>query len=309
MAMFPYTLNVLRTAIYYDMFDYPLREDDVFSKIVYSDFTREDARGALEQLVKDGVLCESRSFYFLPGKEETVDRRLRMEEHAQGMWNMARRVTRFLVSKFPFVRAVFVSGTLSKGVTDDTSDIDFFIITEPGRLWLCRTTLVLFRQTVLLNRRKFFCTNYFLSEDHLEIEDKNLFTAIEIAHLKPVYNMEMYDRFMQANQWIAYFLPNYKFIANPFAPLPASGSLARTCLEWPLNNGLGNKLDLWLMKRMERFWAKKFKTLSGEKRDLMFRCRRYSSKNHVYDYQTILLDKYNKRLKSYDAEANNLILT
>lgn len=307
--MTPHMLNVLRTALYYDMFNHPLNVEDVYGKIVYSAFTREEAQIALNDLVQAGLLCESRGFYFLPGKEATVLKRLQMEAHARDLWNTARRVTRLLLSKFPFVRAVFVSGTLSKGVTDDESDLDFFILTEPRRLWLCRTTLVLFRQTVLLNNRKYFCTNYFLSRDHLEIEDKNLFTAIEIAHLKPVYNTALYDRFMQANRWVAYFLPNYTFIPNSFKPLPPSGSGARALLEWPLSNALGAKLDYWLMKKMEGFWAKKYKTLSCDKRNLMFRCKPYSSKNHVYDYQSILLDKYNQRLKSYDAELNNLILS
>ena len=63
------------------------------------------------------------------------------------------------------------------------------------------------------------------------------------------------------------------------------------------------------MKRMEAFWAKKYNDLSYEKRSLLFRCKRYSSKNHVYDYQTLLLDKYNQRLKCYNAEVNDLILS
>src|SRR5690606_3777846 len=86
-----------------------------------------------------------------------------------------------LISQFPFVRGVMASGSLSKGYADEKSDIDFFIITIPNRLWIARTLLVLYKRIFLLNSHKFFCVNYFVDEKHLGIEEKNLFTATELA--------------------------------------------------------------------------------------------------------------------------------
>ncbi len=41
-----------------------------------------------------------------------------------------------VIANFPFIQAVFISGSLSKHVMKPNSDIDFFIITKPDRLWL-----------------------------------------------------------------------------------------------------------------------------------------------------------------------------
>jgi hypothetical protein len=293
----------LRTIIYYDIFNYPLKENEIFAKLVYSNITTDNLHNALEFLVNEKILCFNKGFYLLTGKDSIVDRRLLMEHHAKWMWKIARIVTH-LICKFPFVRGVFVSGSLSKGVTDSKSDIDFFVITKPERLWISRTSLVLFKKIFLFNRYKFFCTNYFISEDRLEIEDKNLFTAIEIAHLKPVYNVGLYNKFMEANSWIKSFLPNYTFIDKEgFNPISLNGNImSRKVFELFLDNELGNKFDVWLMKKQEKYWEKKYKNLSYEKRDLLFRCRRYSSKVHGYDFQTVLLEKYNERLKGYNVE-------
>ena len=71
------------------------------------------------------------------------------------------------ISKFPFVAAVGVSGSLSKGYYDSDSDIDFFIITQHNRLWICRTLLMVYKKIFLLNSRKYFCPNYFISSEQL----------------------------------------------------------------------------------------------------------------------------------------------
>ena len=67
----------------------------------------------------------------------------------------------------PYVRGVFISGQLSRYIADQKSDIDYFIVTEPERLWIVRTLFVLFRRTFLLNNRKYFCTNYYVTTEKL----------------------------------------------------------------------------------------------------------------------------------------------
>ncbi len=114
-----------------------------------------------------------------------------------------------LISRFPFVRAVLASGSLSKGYMDEKSDIDFFIITAPHRLWIARTLLVLYKRLFLGGSHKHFCVNYFVDEDHLEIEEKNLFTATELATVLPLYGAEQYKSLIKTNGWVRDFFPNY----------------------------------------------------------------------------------------------------
>ena len=113
-------------------------------------------------------------------------------------WKIAQFMAH-IIKRFPFVRGIFISGSLAKWNVSTQTDIDFFIITKRGRLWLTRSALIAFKKFFLLNSKKFFCLNYFITDDHLEIEDRNIFTAIEIASVKPIFNLELYLKFLEAN--------------------------------------------------------------------------------------------------------------
>ena len=67
---------------------------------------------------------------------------------AKNIYQKALTVSR-LISKFPYVEGVGISGSLSKGYYDDDGDIDFFIITSPKRLWIARTFLILYKKLFL----------------------------------------------------------------------------------------------------------------------------------------------------------------
>ena len=84
---------------------------------------------------------------------------------------------------FPFVRGVFLSGSISKGFMSESDDIDYFIITAPGRLWLTRTLLILFKKIFLFNSFRNFCLNYFIDSENLYIPEHNRYTATEIVFL------------------------------------------------------------------------------------------------------------------------------
>ncbi len=90
---------------------------------------------------------------------------------------------------------------------DERSDLDFFIITAPNRLWIARTLLVLYKRVFLANSHKHFCVNYFIDEKHLEIEEKNLFTATELATVIPLYGSKQYENLQGVNSWLARILP------------------------------------------------------------------------------------------------------
>src|SRR5690606_20772121 len=123
---------------------------------------------ALNNLIKQGIVFNLDGFFSLQNQKELVTRRLNGNHKAQWFLKKAKKWSNFIGS-FPFVRGVFISGSLSKNFMTADSDVDYFIITKPGRLWLARTLLVVFKKIFLLNSRKFFCVNYFIDENHLEI--------------------------------------------------------------------------------------------------------------------------------------------
>ncbi|MEE9187683.1 MAG: hypothetical protein V3U10_06535 [Bacteroidota bacterium] len=159
--------HIFKTMLYYDIFSYPLKLEEIFTYLPCNSVHTDDVRNELSSLIDEQLILEHQGYYFLRHRDRAiVDRRLNMELHAGRSWKIARFMTA-IIKRFPFIRAVFVSGDLSINVSDDGSDIDFFVVTEHNRLWIARTLLVIFKKIVLLNRRKFFCNNYYLSETTL----------------------------------------------------------------------------------------------------------------------------------------------
>ena len=86
-----------------------------------------------------------------------------------------------MLFQFPFVRGVFISGSLSKRCAAEKEDVDYFIVTSANRLWIARTIMHLYKKlTYLRGRQDRYCMNYFIDEEALEIKEKNIFTAVEM---------------------------------------------------------------------------------------------------------------------------------
>ena len=199
--------EVLRTLLYYDLFHYPLTSQQLFTFFPTNSLTFNEFYKKMQEEFLQESVAEKGGFVFLQ-EQEDIERRKRNEANAIPMMRIARFVTH-IIKRFPFVRAVFLSGELSKNISSDNGDIDYMIVTEKNRLWICRTLLILFKKIFLLDNKKYFCVNYFIDEDHLELNEKNIFTATEIAHLKPLHNFELFSRYIQANKWIKNFFPNF----------------------------------------------------------------------------------------------------
>ena len=157
-------LETLKTILYFSIFRYPLRIEEIHSYTNYESVT--DTEKELEHLIAEKILIKVDDFYVYGSDLDSVIKRLRGNMYAGRALRIAQKKAKF-IAKFPFVRAVGVSGSLSKGYYDNESDIDFFVITEPNKLWLCRTFLMLYKKIFLLNSRKYFCINYFISTSQL----------------------------------------------------------------------------------------------------------------------------------------------
>lgn len=167
-----------------------------------------------------------------------MDRRLEGNQLASQRMTDARKYAS-IAANFPFVRAV-LSGSLSKHVMKPDSDIDFFIITAPEKLWVCRALLTAYKKLLLGNSHRNFCLNYFIDSNNLEIPDKNIFTATEIVFLLPMYNYSLYEKFMAKNKWVDTEFPNFKLRPQEFAiqPIPS-----KKIGEYIFDNRFGTFID------------------------------------------------------------------
>ena len=287
-------ISILKPLCYFDVFNHPLKREELLQlcdkTIKGSNFDQ-----TLKTLVKKKVCFESNNYYSINRNvDKIVKERKEKEALAQSYLKKLPFYTR-IIKSFPFVRGVSISGSLSKGVMYDKGDIDYFIVTKKNRLWVCRTLLILFKKICLLNSRKYFCVNYFVDEDNTEILDQNIFTAIEITHLIPVYGADVVQRMKAKNDWTKQFFPNHS-AQNYFLPIEGSGLFKRTA-ESLFSGGFAEKLDLYLMKITHRRWSKKFKSFHPDKLELTMRSNRGISKHHPSDFQTKVLAGYKKRIE------------
>lgn len=292
---------ILRTLLYFELFTYPVTAEEVFDYLVCITPAEEpqksklEIREKLDVLVKTGRIYRFGVFYQTLNEPGWEPQRLDWNRRADEFLPIARRMSR-LIYAFPFIRGVFVSGSLSKHCMNADSDIDFFLITAPGRLWLARTLLVLFKKTFLFNSHKYFCVNYFIDTQHLEIEEKNLYTAIETVTLLPLQGLDWYTRFCAANPWARQYFPNFPSRLNAENTIQRPGFFKKLG-EWLLNGCFGTWLDIQSMRITVAYWRRKFSHFDPETFDNALKSRRYVSKHHPLYFQKKVLEAHEQRVK------------
>ena len=280
---------------YFEIFQYPLSREELFRFANCPDLPISEFDAKLDELIEEGAVFAFGPFFQTRNEPAWEARRYDLNRRADAFLPVARHMAR-LIGAFPFVRAVFVSGSLSKHCMPADGDIDYFLITEPGRLWLARTLLVLFKKLFLLDSHKYFCVNYFIDTEHLEIEDKNLFTATETLTLLPLYGQEWFERFSAANGWAQTYLPNYPWRRDE-AALPHRRGFLKRCLEGLLNGRLGAWLDTRVMRLTVAYWRRKFRQFDQRTFDHALRSRRYVSKHHPLNFQRKVMAAYAERVR------------
>lgn len=247
---------ILQTLVYADLFDYPLTPHEV---VRYLGVSAEPATivAQLNRSAASGMVVCHNGYVALPGRAELFDLRARRELAAARQWPAARRYARWL-ALVPFVRMVAVTGTLAVNNVEAADDIDLFIVTRPGRLWLCRALVVLLVRLAALAGDD-LCPNYFLSEQHLAFDDHTLFTAREVTQMVPLYGADAYWRIRQLNTWVETYLPQAGDQPQPnhhrgrrhqtwIEPGPLERAIKRTA-EALLGGALGAQLERWEMQR------------------------------------------------------------
>jgi hypothetical protein len=295
---------LLLTLLYFDLFRYPLSSKEINDNCHLFITALPETEAALNDLLDKGIIGKEDNYYFIGNDNSIVKRRKEGNALADKTLVIAYRFSR-LIASFPFVRGVYLSGSLSKGFMDKESDVDYFIITSPQRLWICRTLLVLFKKALLLNSKKYFCVNYFVDTNNIEIPDKNIFTATELAFIHPTYNYSLYEQCMEANSWIKEFYPNKKLRQNK--NIAAENFLFKNGLEKMLKGKLGEKLEDWCFRLTLNHWQKKFKDFDKDQFDLHLRTKKNVSKHHPQGYQTKVLNAYQQKIKDFELTHNILL--
>lgn len=288
---------ILRTILYADVFHFPMRAEEIHHFLIYDrrvGFAAVNHTLATSPRLARNLCCEQ-GYYALADRSDIIALRLHRESATGDLWNEALRYGRWL-ARLPFVRMVALTGALAMHNADRDDDLDYMLVTEPGRVWLARLMAVALVRVVKL-RGQLLCPNYVVAADALDQTRHDLFIAHEIVQMIPLYGQAHYDALRSANLWASDLLPN---AAAPYHPAPTTPDgrgwrLAKSLLERLLGGRIGDRLETWEYRRKLRRFAEALQTPHSAA-ELDSR----QVKGHFNDYGHHVMQAYYERLRAYD---------
>jgi hypothetical protein len=300
-------LHILKTLAYFDVFHYPLTNEEIkdFCTLQSSQDLIDEQ---LQQLVEEEIVYKLDEFYSLQDNLFLAVRRHNGNKKAKEEMTKALKASAILY-KFPFVEGLALSGSLSKNYADENSDIDFFIITKANRLWIARTlTHVFYKFALMMGRQRLFCMNYYVDEKGLEIEEKNIFTAMEIVTLIPVQGSGHVKSFINTNNWAKEYFPEKQL--SYFGTGETKKGWLRRVIEKILSERIGNAVDNWLMKITARHWQKKDETKNVNAKGICMGmlAGKHFSKPDPKNFQHKILEQYDNKVDEILSRVNKKLL-
>src|SRR5260370_38541268 len=241
---------VLSTLIYADLFDYPMTDSEIQRYLIGEAATTPRVTALLDG---DAGLRRhvdrTGDWVHLAGRSHLAKVRRERASVSAGLWPIARHYGA-RIARLPFVRLVGVTGALAMNNAAVDDDIDLFILVQPGRLWLCRL-LILAVVRLAARRGTELCPNFLISTDHLQLSERNLFTAHEVSQMVPLTRTPWYDAFLDANGWVRDFLPN-AFVEESTEEALLDRRSAKHVVTGLLATRLFDPVERWEMERKVR---------------------------------------------------------
>jgi hypothetical protein len=240
--------SVFHTLAYADVFDYPLTAPEVYRYLTSTKGTMEEVTRALSD---ESLFSQTGEYFTLCGREEIVESRKRRAQVAARLWRKAIRYGRIIAS-LPFVKMVAITGSLAMNNTDEGKDIDYMIVTTPNHLWTCRALSLLIARFAKLEGVN-LCPNYLITTNALELKERSLYVAHELAQMIPISGVEIYHEIRHRNEWVDNYLPNASGMTDDGIGLVKKFSTIQRVLEMFFSLPFGRWLEKWEMNRkMER---------------------------------------------------------
>lgn len=197
--------RAIRVIVFFDLFDFPLTVLEVKREIG----DQISFRALRSLLLDDKRLGEKRGFFFLAGRDQLVAIRQKRHNYAKRKQKIAQRFSQ-VFAWLPWIRYVALANVIGHNNLRDSSDIDLFIITSPGRLWLSRLyctglAKILRMRPTRQTKRDRLCLSFYISSDQLDI--RSLYLAGGDPYFEKwqknlilLYNKkETYSDFLAAN--------------------------------------------------------------------------------------------------------------
>ncbi|MCL4418809.1 hypothetical protein M1146_01760 [Patescibacteria group bacterium] len=282
---------ILKTLLYSDIFDYPLKEFELFRFLIEEKKTEKKTFLANIKGKNANVIFKN-GFYCISGRESIIVKRLSREKESLTKLTLAQKIIN-RISLFPTILFIGVSGALAMKNAEKEDDIDLFVVVRENTVWVSRLFLVLFlkamgkyRKRGVKNVANKICLNMLLDESQLAIPvlRQNLYSAHEVIQLMPIFDRQgVYKKFLDKNKWVEKFLPN---------SISAKENQAKKKEE------IFNFPAIKLFKLLEPF-AKKFQLIVMRKYITIEIVSDNFLAFHPFDYRKYVLGEYEKRLRKY----------
>jgi len=231
--------EILRTIRYFEFFGYPPIIEEIHT-FLPKKTTKEKLKKELDYLInkktiKNLKLKIKNSYRYTVGgygikniKYQISNVKYFLERQKTSQKKLNGRLFRLyirLLSLFPQIKLIGLSGTMAMMNAKDEDDIDLFIITAQNRLFTGRFMAVILAKLLGIYRQRKnkcymlhvscymnkLCLNLFFDERKLEVPDfkKTEYVAHEVLQMKPLIVREgIYHQFLAANRWVYDFYPN-----------------------------------------------------------------------------------------------------
>lgn len=212
---------ILKTVVFFNMFDFPLTLFELFYYLSIKT-TLVEIEKAAKQLRNEKRLVRTEGFYFLPGRERII--RIRQARYAH-MYRKIKRSCKIVrvFSFIPWIKMVAIGNIIGSNNLKDSSDIDFFIITEANRTWITRLFCVGLTEILGLrpkegNEKDKICLSFYISTRAMDLSrflpDKkkpDIYFIYWLAGLTPIFDRDrIYQKLINNNKWIIGHLPNWQ---------------------------------------------------------------------------------------------------
>ena len=295
MPTLPLDEAILRTLLYADIFDYPLTPEEICYFLIETSASRAAVLDRLEHSPwLQARVAHSAGYVTLRNRQGLGAVRAARAAASAALWPAARQWGAVL-GALPVVRLVAVTGALAVDNAPAQDDIDYLIVTTPGRVWLARALAV---GVVRLARlwRVGLCPNYVLAHSALAQRRRDLFVAHDVVQMVPLAGLAVYAELRAANAWTAAYLPQAErpLRAEPDQSPRGLARAAQRALEWLLGGRLGDALEAWERRRkLDRFAPAARQAHAAAELDAEH------VKGHFDDHGHPILQRFEARLRAH----------
>lgn len=204
--------SILHTLSYSSVFQYPLTQEELLTRLIVPD--QVDEKAFIRTLQKTPHIKQIEKYWLLEGHDSDVKIRKQRAVFSESKQPEILRLLSIL-KKIPSISSVYITGSLAmNNVSSESDDIDLLIVTKPNMMWISRLVVVLW--TTLIGKYRLhassgewgWCFNLWLDQNHLEIpkNDRSVYLAYEVVQAKMILGTE--NELLTKNEWVNEYI-NY----------------------------------------------------------------------------------------------------